>query len=69
MDEQFDQEMTSVVSVHVHLKTSARCHSRSHSQVRIEIGLEKPKEEIEWCYSGSLDCPVCTGLSGGSLGN
>jgi hypothetical protein len=38
------------------LTTSARCHSRTHSQVRIENGLEKPKKRAT--DLGAPDCPM-----------
>jgi hypothetical protein len=43
------------------LATSAKCHYRTHSQIRIEIGLEKLNKRKNGCCHGG------TGLSGGSL--
>jgi hypothetical protein len=40
------------------LTTSARCHSRTHSQVRIENGLEKPKKRKCVADLGAPDYPV-----------
>jgi hypothetical protein len=40
------------------LTTSARCHSITHSQVKIENSLEKPKERTWVADLGAPDCPV-----------
>jgi hypothetical protein len=58
VDEYFDQEKSSVVSCMFTLTTSATCHSRTHSQVRIENDLEKPKKRKGVAHLGALDCPV-----------
>jgi hypothetical protein len=40
------------------ITTSARCHSRTHSQVRIENSLEKLKKRKGVVVLGAPDCPV-----------
>jgi hypothetical protein len=50
------------------LTTSARCHSITHSQVRIGNGLEKPKEK-RGADLGAPDCLVCTKLFGAPPGS
>jgi hypothetical protein len=48
------------------LTTSARCHSRTHSQVRIENSLEKKLRKGKGVIDlRAPDCPVSTGLSDG----
>jgi hypothetical protein len=50
------------------LTTSATCHSRTHSQVRIENGLEKLMKRKLVADLGALNYLACTKLSSGPLG-